>query len=242
MAVSDLFARSRPRLAIVLAILGCALIGALVWVMGRSSPSESQPTAPVLLVHASGSQWQSLTPEQQQILQPLAAGWDSLNSAQKDKWIALTHVYSKRTPAEQQKIQSRMVGWAALTPIQRERARLNFAETKKVSRSARAAEWEAYQNLSSEEKLKLASKGKAKPTGAAIAVKPFASGKLTPVPITRHTSPNDTVAAAVKPRIDPNTLLPLPPLPPVVIPASAPASDVLSPSVPAVNADTISPN
>lgn len=140
-------------------------------------------------------------------------------------------------------MQSRMAEWAALTPSQRERARLNFADTKKVAPSTRAAEWETYQGLSDEEKRKLAAKAKAKPTGAAVAVTPVPPSKLTAVPITRHTSPEDAAAVAVKPKIDPNTLLPLPaPAAPAPAPVVTPAPAAPSPSVPAVNADSISPN
>lgn len=243
MPVTELLARIRPYLTTRLAILGCLLIGAIGIAVGQATaPAASKLSTPVLLIQASGPQWADLTIAQQQILLPLAGTWNTLSTDHKDKWIALSQGYAKRTPAEQQKIQSRMMGWAALTPAQRERARLNFAETKKVSPSKRAAEWETYQSLSDEEKQKLAAKGKIKPVGAAVAVKPVASSKLTPVPITRHTSRDD--AAATKPRIDPNTLLPLPQLPVVVVPAPAPAQTPVefTPSVPTVNADSLSPN
>ena len=137
-------------------------------------------------------------------------------------------------------MQSRMLEWAALSPSQREHARLNFAETKKTSPSARAADWETYQSLSAEEKRELAANAKAKPTGAAVAVTPSPPGKLTAVPITRHTAALDSTTTAIKAKIDANTLLPVqtPPLAPVVAPAPA----APSPSVPTVNADVLSPN
>ena len=251
MSVTDLFARIRSTLTTRLSILGCLLIGAVGIAVGQATapaPAASKPAVPVLLIQASGFQWKELTAAQKQILRPLAETWNTLSTDQKNKWIALSQGYPQRSATEQQKIQNRMVGWAALTPDQRERARLNFAETKKVSRSERVAEWETYQNLSTEEKQKLAAKGKAKPVGAAVAVKPVAPSKLTPVPVTRHTSPDE--AAAVKPRIDPKTLLPLPQLSPVVAPAPiptlapvpTPAPAEISPSVPAINIYSISPN
>jgi hypothetical protein len=180
-----------------------------------------------------------LTTTQKQVLRPLAGTWDTLSSAHKNKWIVLAQNYAMRSPAEQEKMQSRMVEWATLTPSQRESARLNFAETKKLPPSERAAEWEAYQNLSNQEKNNLAAKGKARPAGAAVAVTPVPASKLTAVPVTRHTPPTATTASAVKPRIDPNTLLPLPPVPPLVAPVPA---VVLSPSVPTAGSSAISPN
>nr|WP_295770825.1 DUF3106 domain-containing protein [Rhodoferax sp.] len=241
MPVTDLFARIRQHLSVRHAVLGCMLIGAVGIAVGQAKPTASKPSVPVLVAPASGQQWQDLTATQKKILQPLASTWNTLSSGHKGKWIALSQSYATRSPAEQEKMQSRMVEWAALTPSQRERARLNFAETKKVPPSTRAAEWETYQGLSSEEKRDLATKGKGKPTGAAVAVTPVPPSKLIAVPITRHTSPDDAAAAAVKPRIDPNTLLLLPPVAPAPAPAPAPIATP-SPSVPAVSSDSISPN
>lgn len=201
------------------------------------------PTLPPLtVVQPTGSRWQDLTEVQKQVLLPLAGIWDTLNSAHKGKWIALTQSYATRSPDEQKKMQSRMLEWAALSQSQRERARLNFAETKKISPSARAADWETYQNLSAEEKQQLAAKAKAKPTGAAVAVTPVPPGKLTAVPITRHTLAQDSTSAAIKPRIDANTLLPVQTLPPVPIAAPAPAPAPPSPTGPLVTPETLSPN
>ena len=243
MPVTDLFARIRPHLTVSRVLLGCMLVGAVGIAVGQATPPANKPSKPVVVPQTYGPQWQDLTAAQKKILQPLSATWNTLSLGHKEKWIALSQSYAARSPAEQEKMQSRMVEWAALTPSQRERARLNFAETKKVAPSTRAAEWEAYQGLSPEEKHKLATKGKGKPTGAAVAVTPVPPSKLTAVPITRHTPPDDAAAAAVKPRIDPNTLLPLPPV--VAAPAPTPVAAPLaapSPSVPAVNADSISPN
>ena len=245
MPVPDLFARIRPHLSVRRAVLGCLLIGALGIAVGQATPPASTPSKPVLAPQTYGPRWQDLTATQKKILQPLSGTWSALSLGHKQKWIALSQSYATRSPAEQEKMQSRMVEWAALTPSQRERARLNFAETKKVSPSTRAAEWETYQGLSTEEKRKLAIKGKGKPTGAAVAVTPVPPSKLTAVPITRHTSPDDAAAAAVKPRIDPNTLLPLPPVAPAPLQVPVAAPPIATPPsllVPAVNADSISPN
>jgi len=178
-----------------------------------------KPSAAAPITPSAGPQWRELTAAQKQILRPLAASWDTLGAGHKSKWIALAHNYPSRAPAEQEKMQSRMAEWAALKPSERERARLNFVETKKVSPSTRAAEWEAYQGLSAQEKQRLAAKASAKPTGAAIAVQPLPQDRLTPVPITRHTPALDAGAIAAKPRINPKTLLPSPPLPAPSAPA-----------------------
>ena len=230
-------------------LLVTVLVGAAGIALGTTSmrgevqlDKASFAPNPTQVVQLSGSRWQDLTATQKQILLPLAATWDTLNSSHKGKWIALTQNYGTRSPDEQTKMQSRMLEWAALTQSQREQARLNFAETKKISPSVRAADWETYQGLSDEEKRQLAAKAKAKPTGAAVAVTPVPPSKLTAVPITRHTANQDSASAALKPKIDANTLLPVqaPPPAPVVTSSQAPAAP--SAPVPLVNADTLSPN
>lgn len=211
----------------------------------RPAPKASAPTpAPTVVV--SGPRWQDLTKQQRLVLQPLATTWDALGGAHKNKWIALASNYSSRTPEDQKKLQSRMAEWAALTPGDRERARLNFAETKKLRPSERAVEWAAYQELSAEERKRLAEKGAGKPAGAAVAVTPVSGDKLTAVPITRRTGQLQESAAIAKPQIDPNTLLPKVALPTPNGPAAVnPDSSSGAASVgssPAISSDTLSPN
>ncbi|OYU44070.1 MAG: hypothetical protein CFE44_14930 [Burkholderiales bacterium PBB4] len=159
--------------------------------------------------NSAGPRWSDLTPAQQSSLKPLAPTWDTLEAARKRKWIAVAQSYPRLTPAEQEKMQSRMVEWAALSPRERAVARLNFAETKKVPSTDRAANWDAYQALPAEDRQKLAAKANPPPSGAAIAPKQSTTGKVTPVPVTRHT-PTAQVGngSAVAPVIDRKTLLP----------------------------------
>ena len=211
----------------MLCALGLFVVAPAAWSQSAPAKPASQASAPltkaskpvVLLTRPAGPQWHELSAAQKQILRPLAASWDTLSPGHKGKWIALADTYPSHSPAEQEKMQSRMAEWAALSPSQRERARLNFAETQKVPKSQRAAEWEAYQGLSVQERRLLAAKGRRKLTGAAVAVKPVPPEKITPVPVTRHTLPLEGGMPGYKPRIDPYTLLPLPPIPPA--PAAA---------------------
>lgn len=201
--------------------------GGLTAAWGQSGPVAKQvaPTTAQSLpptVVQSGPRWQELSNAQRHILQPLAGTWDSLDPLRKSKWISVAQTYPTRSPAEQEKMQSRMAEWAALKPSDRERARLNFVETKKLPPSDRAADWEAYQGLSAEEKQNLAAKAAGRPTGAAIAVKPVAPNKLTPVPITRRTAQESGTNTSAKPKINPNTLLPTKPAPIVNTPPPVP--------------------
>jgi hypothetical protein len=155
--------------------------------------------------------WTELTAQQRQILNPLSATWDSMGDGQKRKWIALVQNYPALPAAEQANLQSRMAQWAGLKPRDRELARLNFSETKKLSPPDRAANWEAYQALSPEERDRLAARAPAKPLGAAPAIKPTTPDKLTVVPVTRHTPQQLREMAQAQHALDRKTLLPTTP-------------------------------
>lgn len=189
-----------------------------------SDTPKAAASAPVTML--AGPRWRDLTDAQRLILQPLTTTWDSLDNTRKSKWIAIALSYSARNTAEQQRMQERMVEWAALTPAARERARLNFAGTKKLSPNERAADWETYQGLSTEEKKAFAKVGGEKPTGAAVAVIPLNVDKLTPVPVTRRTPANEDATVLARPSINPKTLLPsaLSPAEAIAAPATVPTA------------------
>ena len=162
--------------------------------------------------------WQELTPLQQLSLKPLAANWNNLGEAQKRKWIALAANYPSLAAPEQVKLHSRMTEWVSLSQQQRNQARLNFARTKQISPTQKAATWQAYQALSPEEKKKLAVSAVPRPSGAAAAAKPVPPQKLAAVPVTRQTPKRESKLAAAEHAVDRNTLLP----------RSPPAVDALS--------------
>lgn len=126
--------------------------------------------------------WAELTVQQQTALRPLSPGWDTINEAQKRKWLEISKGYSSLTPEGQSIMHSRMTEWVGLSAQQRAQARLNFAKTKELSSELtpeqKQAKWQSYQALSVEEKQKLAAKATPKPTGAATAVRPVAPQKL----------------------------------------------------------------
>ena len=171
-----------------------------------SAPASAKPAA-------SGPSWSELTPVQQQALAPLAPSWNTgMSEPQKRKWLEISKNYSALSPEGQATLNSRMNDWVSLSPQQRAQARLNFGKTKELSRQLtpeeKKAQWEAYQALSPEEKLKLAEKSP-KPTGAAIAIKPVAPQKLTTLP----------AHAVIKPA---SKIMPSPPAT-VTAPAAPPA-------------------
>jgi hypothetical protein len=152
--------------------------------------------------------WQDLTPVQQGSLKPLAANWNTLGESQKRKWIAMAKNYPSLAPTEQAKLHSRMTEWVSLSQRQREQARLNFAQSKQLSPSQKAAKWKAYQELSPEEKQKLATSASHKPAGVAAAAKPVPPQKLAVVPVARPTPKSGPKLTASDPALNRNTLLP----------------------------------
>lgn len=180
-----------------------------------AAKSSSQPT------------WQKLTPAQQQALHPLAGKWHELPAERKRKWLEISRNYHTLPPAEQAMMHSRMSEWVSLSQQQRTQARLNFVETKKLSPREKAVQWQAYQELSPEEKKRLAARAPAKPTTGVAIVKPVvATDKLTKVPVTRLTPKPENPSA--KPiLLQANTLLPQPVLsrPPATTEKSEPTLD-----------------
>lgn len=202
-------------------LLGFIFVGG---VAAQTSPAAAVSSTPKASAGVGTSDsWLSLTAKQKASLSPLEKSWHSLSDGQRRKWLAISDSYPNLAPPEQEKMHSRMVEWAALSPKDREVARLNFAQSKNIAKSDRAANWEAYQALSPQEREKLAQGAKLKPVGAAVAVKPVAPEKLTAVPVTRHTPEQERAAAVMQRPINRSTLLPQ-------LPASA-ANPVAAPSL-----------
>jgi hypothetical protein len=178
-----------------------------------AGPAPAQATPKTVLSTVSFTpNWSDLTATQKQSLQPLANAWNGLSDGHRRKWIALATNYPTLAPAEQATLHSRMAEWAALKPRERERARLNFVETKKLPAPDRASNWEAYKALSPEERQKLAERAAVKRAGAAATVKPVSPEKLTLVPVTRNTpQPIRELEMSKQQGIDRKTLLPLAP-------------------------------
>lgn len=162
-----------------------------------TAPKASAPMAQTSLLPEGGVAWAELSPEQKMALAPLTASWPAMSAAQKSKWIALVRKYPQMAEPDRLRLSDRMMDWAALSPKDRERARLNFAETKKLGTDSRVANWEAYQALPESKKQALLEAAPKKPAGAAVAVKPVGANKLAKVPVTRKT-PEPLRAIAIK--------------------------------------------
>ena len=119
-----------------------------------------------------------------QVLEPIASLWNDLGEVRKRKWLLIARNYPSLSPAEQAKLRQRMTEWASLTRQQRDQARLNYQAIRKVPADQRAAQWEAYQALSPEEKRHFAERAPAQTSGLAkvSAGRPADTPALTAIP------------------------------------------------------------
>ena len=103
-----------------------------------------------------------LTAEQQEILAPLKADWESLEPERRRKWIGVAKRYPKMAPQGQERVQRRMQAWAKLSPEQRRQARETYKQIVKVPPEKRGnlrEQWAEYQQLPQHERDGLVSQG-----------------------------------------------------------------------------------
>jgi hypothetical protein len=112
--------------------------------------------------------WDDLSVVQQKILAPLEEDWSYLSKERRQKWIQVANLYPKMKRADQERLQSRMNEWAKLSQKDRRIARDNYLSSLRFPAEEKASAWQAYQQLSAEDKKKLAAKedNKKKPTAA----------------------------------------------------------------------------
>jgi hypothetical protein len=170
-----------------LSIVFSMLFGAVSAQTARSSLPKADITSPSAV--SALNNWSTLTESQKVALAPLKDVWGRITPVKKQKWLDIAVGYHLLSIDGQATLHFRMAEWATLTARQREQARLNFTQTKKLSPDDKQAKWQDYQALSIEEKQKLASMNKAsRPMGAAPALKPVAKDKLLTTPKTNDSS------------------------------------------------------
>ena len=102
--------------------------------------------------------WAELTADQQMILAPLRADWDTLERERRRKWLGIANRYSNMKPEAQERVQRRMQAWANLTPEERRQARENYkriAKQRAEKREKLREAWAAYQALPPHERQSL---------------------------------------------------------------------------------------
>ncbi len=166
-----------------------SLMGSVAQAQAQTIASEPAKKASIAAKPAAANKplWSDLSTAEQAALRPLSANWDGMGIGQKRKWQTVAKDFDKLPAAQQAKMHTRMTEWTALSPQQRADARINFAENRQLTDGLtpeqRKVQWQAYQQLSPEEKRKLAeSAPKASIAGAAQATKPQPVLKKEPAP------------------------------------------------------------
>lgn len=151
----------------------------------QNSAPQSVPVKPQHAISTPSSieHWNALTAPQKEALAPLSAVWTNISPVKKQKWLDISKGFALLSAEGKETLHLRMKEWVSLSPKQREQARINFVQTKKLTTDDKQTQWQAYQALSAEEKQKLAKINMAtQPAGAAPAFKPVPKGKLVTTP------------------------------------------------------------
>ena len=107
-------------------------------------------------VLSSGQSWSALNKVQKETLATLEEDWGSLSTEQKTKWVQLANKYEKLPQADRDRLKSIMSDWAKLSINDRRVARANFIKSLEIPNDKKSEAWEAYQQLTPEEKKQLA--------------------------------------------------------------------------------------
>ncbi|HEX5394609.1 MAG TPA: DUF3106 domain-containing protein [Rhodocyclaceae bacterium] len=178
--------------------------------------------AVVPLVHQPS--WAQLSPQQKEILAPLAGEWDKLEDPRRVKWLGVAGRYPTMQPEEQQRIQRQMLIWVRLTPEERQQVREKYKSLKKAppeKKETLKQKWEQYKELPEEEKLRLKQQAATSPAPLTKKAKAIVKGAQPVKPLSQTAVP---LAAP--------TLVPTPIAP--ATPASPAATTPTQPSTTAI--------
>lgn len=157
---------TRPKRLLACLGLGFLLVGSISTTAFAALPAPNP--SPDSVLSSQKIAWRTLTAEQKIALAPLAAEWDAMEELPKRKWLVIANKYTAMKPDEQQRVQERLKAWATLSSAQRMAIRENFSNTAKKTAEQKSTQWQAYQQLSDEEKQKLANEAKSKKNVTAI--------------------------------------------------------------------------
>lgn len=181
--------KALPRITVILIATATAL--PLAYATGSALPVSNNTSAvkATLPQAATKPLWTELSAAQKLALSPLAGEWDRLPELSKKKWLEIAARYNSMKPDEQARLQERMRDWVKLTPEQRMAARENYAKSTQLPAEKKSAQWQQYQQLSDEEKKRLAAEHEKKKSLTNLspeAIKnpnPLAPIKLGPKPV-----------------------------------------------------------
>ncbi|MFA7269361.1 MAG: DUF3106 domain-containing protein [Sterolibacterium sp.] len=179
----------------------------LTFALALSSPANAAVLSPL-----KQPSWTELSPQQREILAPLANEWDKLEYYRRKKWLGIAQRYPAMSAEEQRRLQLNMKTWVNLSPEERKLAREKYKALKKAppeQRQTVTQKWLEYKNLPEEEKERLKKILIRKLQPKRGAGKP---AKLAPVP----------AAITVNPVVPATPAMPTSPSPPAVAPATQP--------------------
>jgi hypothetical protein len=163
----------------------------------NTAVAQSKTPTPVTAPKHSGN-WDDLSVVQQKILAPLEEDWSYLSKERRQKWMQVANLYPKMKRVDQERLQSRMNEWSKLSQKDRRIARDNYLSSLRFPAEEKASAWQAYQQLSPEDKKKLAAKedSRKKPTAANS---PTLQNRPAPVPaVIPAITPAETPATTPK--------------------------------------------
>jgi len=154
-----------------------------------SSPAASESPRPAnrtaLLPASVVPRWNSLSPAQQTLLEPFKDSWSTLPDAEQRAWAELALRFPRLPADQQERAQKRIQEWAALSPAQRQMARSNYRLAKVLPPEARVQQYEAYRELSPEQRGVLRSAGSTSNTAAALSSPTVGLAKIAAQPMPR---------------------------------------------------------
>jgi hypothetical protein len=154
-----------------------------------SSPAASESPRPAnrtaLLPASVVPRWNSLSPAHQTLLEPFKDSWATLPDAEQRAWAELALRFPRLPADQQERAQKRIQEWAALSPAQRQMARSNYRLAKVLPPEARVQQYEAYRELSPEQRGVLRSAGSTSNTAAALSSPTVGLAKIAAQPMPR---------------------------------------------------------
>lgn len=147
------------------------LLAGLALAFSVQALAQNQPA------RSTGPAWVELSASERQALQPLQSQWNGIDSQRKQKWRDVATRYASLPAVQQERLHERMVEWATMSPEQRNAARINYEELRKVPATERQNRWEAYQSLPVEERQALLTQASKRPLAASAVPSPAAARK-----------------------------------------------------------------
>jgi Protein of unknown function (DUF3106) len=140
-----------------------AVLGIAVWLVLAL-------VCPAAYADKNNPAWTELSAEQQRILAPIQADWESLDAPRKKKWLGVANRYPKMTTDERARFQRSIKEWVSLTPEQRWAARDKRREFDQLTPEDRQALPEKWDKFKQEQAAKEAAAKSAETDSAAKSV------------------------------------------------------------------------